>query len=177
MDRAALVALVVGYENLIPKLTLPDENDRHVLAAAIRGRAQVIVTMNLKDFPAEVLQKYDTEAQHPDEFIRRSLTWPAGCKEFCHPGKVMLPAMLRNSCRVVAGASLLRGPSYFAGTPQGRVYPLTETESSLSRVSGYFRTSNTNAAAWGLGLERPCSHFSRVRSLARSFRANTALEQ
>jgi hypothetical protein len=71
MDRAALDALVVGYENLIPKLTLPDENDRHVLAAAIRGKAQVIVTMNLKDFPAEVLQKYDMEAQHPDEFILR----------------------------------------------------------------------------------------------------------
>ena len=71
MDRAALDALVVGYENLISKLTLPDENDRHVLAAAIRGKAQVIVTMNLKDFPAEVLQKYDMEAQHPDEFILR----------------------------------------------------------------------------------------------------------
>jgi predicted nucleic acid-binding protein len=71
MDRAALDALVVGYEKLIPKLTLPDENDRHVLAAAIRGKAQVIVTMNLKDFPAEVLEKYGMEAQHPDEFVLR----------------------------------------------------------------------------------------------------------
>lgn len=73
MDRAALDALVVGYEKLIPKLTLPDANDRHVLAAAIRGKAQVIVTMNLKDFPAEVLEQYGMEAQHPDEFILRLL--------------------------------------------------------------------------------------------------------
>jgi len=69
MDRAALDALVEGYEDLIPSLNLPDENDRHVLAAAIKGEAQVIVTMNLKDFPAEVLQKYEIEAQHPDKFI------------------------------------------------------------------------------------------------------------
>ena len=69
MDKAAIDALVEGYEHLIPTLSLPDENDRHVLAAAIEGEAQVIVTMNLKDFPDEVLQRYEMEAQHPDEFI------------------------------------------------------------------------------------------------------------
>jgi predicted nucleic acid-binding protein len=69
MDKAALDALVEGYEHLIPTLSLPDENDRHVLAAAIEGEAQVIVTMNSKDFPDEVLQRYEMEAQHPDEFI------------------------------------------------------------------------------------------------------------
>jgi hypothetical protein len=69
MDKATIDSLVEGYEDLIPSLSLPDENDRHVLAAAIRGEAQVIVTMNLKDFPSEVLQLYGIEAQHPDEFI------------------------------------------------------------------------------------------------------------
>ena len=69
MDKATLDALVEGYEDLIPTLSLPDENDRHVLAAAIRGQAQVIVTMNLKDFPSEALQQYEIEALHPDEFI------------------------------------------------------------------------------------------------------------
>jgi hypothetical protein len=69
MDKAAIDALVTGYESLIPGLTLPDEGDRHVLAAAIRAGASVIVTMNLKDFPQEALQEFDIEPQHPDEFI------------------------------------------------------------------------------------------------------------
>ena len=58
-----------GYEDLIDSLTLPDPDDRHVLAAAIRSSAEVIVTYNLKDFPAETLAKFDIEAQHPDDFL------------------------------------------------------------------------------------------------------------
>ena len=69
MDRHAPDALVTGYEQLIPALKLPDPKDRHVLAAAIRGNADVIVTNNIKDFPACALEEYDIEAQTPDEFI------------------------------------------------------------------------------------------------------------
>lgn len=65
--------LVTDYEDLIPALALPDPDDRHVLAAAIRARANVIVTANLADFPAETLAKYGIEAQHPDEFIHHLL--------------------------------------------------------------------------------------------------------
>jgi predicted nucleic acid-binding protein len=61
--------LVTGYESLIPGLTLPDPNDRHVLAAAIKAGASVIVTYNLADFPAEALDPFGIEAQHPDEFL------------------------------------------------------------------------------------------------------------
>lgn len=43
--------------------------DRHVVAAAIRGRATIIVTRNLKDFPGSALDKYDIAAQHPDAFL------------------------------------------------------------------------------------------------------------
>jgi len=43
--------LIEGYDDLIPSLSLLDEIDRHVLAAAIRGRSEIIVTLNLKDFP------------------------------------------------------------------------------------------------------------------------------
>ncbi len=69
MDKHATDALVAGYEELIPGLRLPDPGDRHVLAAAICGRADVIVTMNLKDFPASAIGPFGIEAQHPDEFI------------------------------------------------------------------------------------------------------------
>ena len=64
---------VTGYEDLIPALGLPDPDDRHVPAAAIRARADVIVTSNLKHFPAAVLAPYGVEAQHPDAFLMRLL--------------------------------------------------------------------------------------------------------
>lgn len=73
MTRAVLDAEVTGYEGLIPALVLPDENDRHVLAAAILGRADVIVTLNLRDFPEDYLRTHGVEAQHPDVFIRHVL--------------------------------------------------------------------------------------------------------
>lgn len=61
-------AVVEGYEDLIPSLNLPDENDRHVLAAAIKADASVIVTENTRDFPPEVLSKFDIETRTADEF-------------------------------------------------------------------------------------------------------------
>lgn len=62
-------ALVADFEDLIEVLTLPDQDDRHVLAVAIKGWADLIVTSNLKDFPADVLGRWGIEAQHPDEFL------------------------------------------------------------------------------------------------------------
>lgn len=53
---------------MIAGLSLPDTDDRHVLAAAIRCGASVIVTFNARDFAAEALQEFAIEAQHPDEF-------------------------------------------------------------------------------------------------------------
>ncbi len=61
--------LVTGYAELIPALTLPDPNDRHVLAAAIRAGADVIITANTTDFPRATLKTYGIVAQHPDKFI------------------------------------------------------------------------------------------------------------
>lgn len=61
--------LVTGYEPLIPGLKLPDQKDRHVLAAAIKAGASVIVTYNLSDFPEEALAPFGIDAQHPDEFL------------------------------------------------------------------------------------------------------------
>lgn len=69
MNRAVPDCLVEGYEDLVAGLAFPDADDRHVLAAAIRAGAGVIVTFNLKDFPRDALQPHGVEAQHPDEFI------------------------------------------------------------------------------------------------------------
>ena len=69
MRKAAPDCMVADFENLIDGLKLPDPNDRHVLAAAIRGGAQLIVTVNLKDFPEETLAANDIVAMHPDDFV------------------------------------------------------------------------------------------------------------
>ena len=61
-------AFANGYEAFIPFLTC-EIKDCHVLAAAIHAQALLIVTFNLKDFPATSLDSYGIEAQHPDVFL------------------------------------------------------------------------------------------------------------
>lgn len=69
MNENVRDCLIEGYDKLIPALSLPDPDDRHVLAAAIRSSATIIVTYNLKDFPAKSISEYGIEAQHPDDFL------------------------------------------------------------------------------------------------------------
>ena len=69
MDRAIPDAIVVNHEKLMVGLQLPDPDDRHVLAAAVRCGASVIVTFNLKDFPDAAFAPFGIDAQHPDQFI------------------------------------------------------------------------------------------------------------
>ena len=69
MNKAVPDCLVTGYEYLIDQLSLPDPNDRHVLAAAILCGAQEIVTTNLKDFPQEALAAFKIVPRHPDDFV------------------------------------------------------------------------------------------------------------
>lgn len=66
-------ACVDVWPELYAPIELPDENDRHVVAAAIQGRADLIVTNNLKDFPSEVLAHFDISVQSPDEFLLNQL--------------------------------------------------------------------------------------------------------
>lgn len=58
-----------GVSPPIPALVLPDPDDRHVLAAAITGRCDLIVTQNLADFPTEALAPFGIDVQHPDAFL------------------------------------------------------------------------------------------------------------
>lgn len=69
MNQNIQDSLVTDFESLISTIELPDPDDRHVLAAAITAEADVIVTFNLKDFPAKMLAIHNIEAKHPDDFI------------------------------------------------------------------------------------------------------------
>lgn len=60
---------VRGSDHLIPTLTLPDPNDRHILAVAIHSHANAIVTFNLKHFPAAELRPHGIVAAEPDQFV------------------------------------------------------------------------------------------------------------
>ena len=69
VNRAFPDALVENYEPLIDSLQLRDLNDRHVLAAAIKTNANLIVTNNLKDFPTDYLSTFGLSAKTADDFI------------------------------------------------------------------------------------------------------------
>ncbi len=69
MDGISDESLVTGYEARIPTLTLPDPDDRHVLAAALTAEAAVIVTFNHSDFPKSALAPFGIQAMHPDKYL------------------------------------------------------------------------------------------------------------
>jgi predicted nucleic acid-binding protein len=69
LKASVLDAMIDGYHSLIKSINLPDPKDRHVVAAAINGRADIIVTYNIKDFPQSELDQFNIEAQHPDDFL------------------------------------------------------------------------------------------------------------
>lgn len=69
MNSAFDGALVLNWKPAVAEVELPDADDRHVLAAAITGGGQAIVTFNLADFPEELLAPHHVGAIHPDEFL------------------------------------------------------------------------------------------------------------
>ena len=81
IDRATRDCLVTGYGKLISALDLPDPDDRHVLAAAIAGHCDAIVTFNLRDFPEAAVSRYGIEVLHPDGFLSDRLASMPG--PFC----------------------------------------------------------------------------------------------
>jgi hypothetical protein len=69
MNAAVPDSVVDGYSDLVSALSLPDVDDKHVLAAAIVSSSDAVVTFNLSDFPKKAVSKYDIEVLHPDDFI------------------------------------------------------------------------------------------------------------
>ncbi|MEM6965338.1 MAG: PIN domain-containing protein [Bacteroidota bacterium] len=69
MNLAFPDAEVYNFEELIDELELPDPDDRHVLAAAIRCKADAIITFNTKDFPDKYVNQFNIEIYNPDKFL------------------------------------------------------------------------------------------------------------
>ena len=123
MNEAFDDACVEGWEELLGAISLPDESDRHVVAAVIQGCADLIVTANLKDFPTEVLGG-NLGTQHPDEFFVN--------QPDLDPAEVMRSlqvqaAATRSPALTVADilASLERcGASAFAEAARGQIWRL-----------------------------------------------------
>lgn len=69
MNAAFEDAMVEGWEHLESSIALPDSDDRHVVAAALRGRADAIVTANIRDFPAFVMDTLGVAVVAPDDFL------------------------------------------------------------------------------------------------------------
>lgn len=69
MNEALPTAMVSGYEKHITTVTLPDPDDRHVVAAAIAANASFILTWNLRHFPENELKKFDLRRINPDTFL------------------------------------------------------------------------------------------------------------
>ncbi|WP_007026918.1 PIN domain-containing protein [Saccharomonospora iraqiensis] len=77
MRRAFPDAEIEGYDALIDSMHC-DAKDRHVLAAAVRANAELLVTSNIKDFPRTALDPYDLVAIEPDEFFLDQLDLDPG---------------------------------------------------------------------------------------------------
>jgi len=122
MNEHALDCLVTGYERLESSISLPDPDDRHVVAAAIVGRAEVIVTFNLKDFPSSTLSDFNIEAQHPDDFINNLIDLSS--EKVCEAAKI---------CRARRQNPSISLDDYIACFARQR---LPQTASFLRRMAG-----------------------------------------
>jgi len=79
MEAAFEDAMVTDFDIFLPAAAgLPDPDDAHVVAAAIKTQAAMIVTENLKDFPAAILDTLDIEAKPADEFIADTIALDEG---------------------------------------------------------------------------------------------------
>jgi predicted nucleic acid-binding protein len=93
MERAFDDAIVEGFDSFLPVCAvLPDQNDAHVLAAAIKTRADVLVTDNLKHFPEDVLATFNIEARSADAFIADTVALDEGLA-------VAVIGRMRQDCR------------------------------------------------------------------------------
>jgi hypothetical protein len=73
MRRSIPDCIIGHFDHITDNLLLPDPDDRHVLAAAIVGHADAIVTFNLKDIPTDYVRQFGIEILHPDDFVMNQI--------------------------------------------------------------------------------------------------------
>lgn len=111
MRAAFPEAIISDYEQLIPSMTC-DPKDRHVLAAAVRSGCEVLVTFNLRDFPADSVAQFELVVRDPDEFLLDQLD--------LYPAKVAsaLRAQVSESARPSLTLAQLLGILSRSGVPR-----------------------------------------------------------
>ena len=113
MARVFEDATVTGWEQVAAGLDLPDPDDRHVLAAAITGGAQAIVTFNLTDFPETALTARGLQARHPDDFLLDQLDlFPSRVLEVLHEQAEALSAPATDLAGVLTMLHRLGVPNF-----------------------------------------------------------------
>ncbi|WPF65998.1 PIN domain-containing protein [Corynebacterium sp. 22KM0430] len=98
MCQAVEDCLVNEHEGLIEGLSLPDPDDRHVLAAAIQCNARIIVTENKRDFPLEITHQHGIDVQNANEFLCYQI---ALSQPNVHQAVVQAAAALKNPPRTI----------------------------------------------------------------------------
>ncbi len=137
MVRAVPDGLVGEFESLIGLLHLPDPNDRHVLAAAIKAEADVIITLNLKDFPQSALRPYASRSAPRTSFWLCWASWPPKSwsppRETVAPGSSIRPCRPSDTSPSSAATDWPRRRSFCANTSS------TSDPRPLRALSGSFR--------------------------------------
>ena len=100
MNRALPDARIVGWKYLVDGIEIKDQNDRHVVAAAIHGRADVVVTFNLRDFEGDVLPG-QLLVQSPNEFLQDLLD--------------LYPSLVFQAVEAIVKRSGRKGPKWTEG--------------------------------------------------------------
>lgn len=135
MNDAVRDCLVSDYEPLIDGLKLPDPDDRHVLAAAIKSGAQIIVTQNLRDFPIADLEQWDIEAKSADEFIHDQIGISghivAACVQQIADSRIRPPAAFDDVLSQLERDGLLQSVTALRALP---VYATTGSTLTMSTV-------------------------------------------
>lgn len=124
MNRSFPNASVSGFEIYIQGLNLPDPNDHHVLAAAVVGKCDLLITQNVRHFPDEIMSSFGISVSSPDDFLAALLL--SNPEKFCSSVSSVL--------------SRLNNPAYTFDQYQShlRLIGLIQTSTILGRYQDRF---------------------------------------